>query len=175
MAAATRVVVEHGLNASTASIANEAGVSNGSLFTYFETKTELFNALYIELKKDMAVAALAEFSETDDLREQFFKVWRNWASWVQKYPEKRRAIALLGVSDDITETTRQIGHKTMAPLALLVEKSRAKGVLRDAPQGLVLAIMNSVADATMDYMSSDRENADQHCRMGLEAVWKMIE
>ena len=31
-----------GLGAPTATIAKEAGVSNGSLFTYFETKADLF-------------------------------------------------------------------------------------------------------------------------------------
>src|ERR1700722_13174654 len=46
MAAATRVIVAQGLSAPTAVVAREAGVSNGSLFTYFDTKAELFNQLY---------------------------------------------------------------------------------------------------------------------------------
>ena len=50
MEAATRFIVTHGLSAPTAGIAKEAGVANGSLFTYFETKTDLFNQLYLELK-----------------------------------------------------------------------------------------------------------------------------
>jgi AcrR family transcriptional regulator len=29
-------------------IAKEAGVANGSLFTYFETKADLFNQLYLQ-------------------------------------------------------------------------------------------------------------------------------
>jgi AcrR family transcriptional regulator len=48
--AATRVLATEGLSATTASIAREAGVANGSLFMYFETKTELFNQLYVRLK-----------------------------------------------------------------------------------------------------------------------------
>src|SRR5580704_18142861 len=48
--AATRIIVTQGLSAPTAGIAKEAGVANGSLFTYFETKTDLFNQLYLELK-----------------------------------------------------------------------------------------------------------------------------
>ena len=55
MAAATRVIAAQGLSAPTAVIAREAGVSNGSLFTYFETKADLFNQLYLELKAGMAV------------------------------------------------------------------------------------------------------------------------
>ena len=46
-----------GLSAPTAGIAKEAGVANGSLFTYFETKTDLFNQLYLELKIEMASTA----------------------------------------------------------------------------------------------------------------------
>jgi AcrR family transcriptional regulator len=38
MSAAIRVIASEGLGAPTATIAKEAGVSNGSLFTYFETK-----------------------------------------------------------------------------------------------------------------------------------------
>ena len=55
MAAATRVIAAEGLGAATAAIAQEAGVSNGSLFTYFETKADLLNHLYLELKAEMAV------------------------------------------------------------------------------------------------------------------------
>ena len=58
MAAATRIIVTQGLSAPTATIAKEAGVANGSLFTYFETKADLFNQLYLELKAEMASAAL---------------------------------------------------------------------------------------------------------------------
>ena len=58
MAAATRVIAAEGLGAATAAIAQEAGVSNGSLFTYFETKADLLNHLYLELKTEMAAAAL---------------------------------------------------------------------------------------------------------------------
>ena len=39
MAAAIRVISGQGLSAPTVTIAKEAGVSNGSLFTYFETKS----------------------------------------------------------------------------------------------------------------------------------------
>ena len=75
MAAATRVIVKQGLGAPTALIAREAGVANGSLFTYFETKAELFNQLYLELKTQMASAALEGLPADAELRAQFACVW----------------------------------------------------------------------------------------------------
>ena len=57
MDAAARVIAVQGLGAATATIAREAGVSNGSLFTYFDTKADLLNQLYLELKTEMGAAA----------------------------------------------------------------------------------------------------------------------
>src|ERR1700679_3730761 len=66
MRAATRVIVTQGLGAQTAVIAREAGVASGSLFTYFETKKVLFNELYLELKEEMASAALKNLPRSVD-------------------------------------------------------------------------------------------------------------
>jgi AcrR family transcriptional regulator len=172
--AATRVIVKQGLSAPTAGIAEEAGVANGSLFTYFKTKADLFNQLYLELKREMASAAVKSLPEGAELREQVFHMWRNWMHWAVSFPEKRRALAQLGVSDEITPATRTAGHKTMARIAELLERSRANGPMRSASMGFVLGIMNSVAEATMDFMTQDPTNAKKHCKVGFEALWRMV-
>src|SRR5271156_5325377 len=115
--AATRIIVTQGLSAPTMGIAKEAGVANGSLFTYFETKSDLFNALYLELKVEMASAAMQGLRESDELREQVFQVWQNWMNWALSFPEKRRALAQLDVSDEITPSTRTAAGKAMAGAA----------------------------------------------------------
>lgn len=172
--AATQVIVSQGLSAPTAGIAKEAGIANGSLFTYFETKTDLFNCLYLELKAEMASAALAGLPEDGELREQFFHLWRNWMDWAVAHPEKRRALAQLGVSDEITPESRVNGHKTMARIAELMEQSRANGPMRNVPIGFVGALMNSAAEATMDYMLQDPKNGKKHCKAGFDALWRMV-
>ena len=41
-------------------------------------------------------------------REQLWSLWQHWMNWAVSYPEKRRALAQLGVSDEITpETARR--------------------------------------------------------------------
>jgi AcrR family transcriptional regulator len=174
MAAAARVIVRHGLSAPTATIAQEAGVSNGSLFTYFETKAELFNQLYLELKTALASAALEGLPAKAELRKQVFHIWSNWMDWAVSNPEKRSALARLGVSREICPATRAAGHKTMAGIGELLERSRAQGPLRDAPTGFVVALMNSLAEATMDFMVHDPINGKKHCKVGFDALWRVI-
>ena len=174
MAAATRVIVSHGLNAPTALIAKEAGISNGSLFTYFETKADLFNQLYFELKASTAAAALDGLPSGARLREQLFHVWANWMKWSVAHPEKRRALTQLHVSDDITPATRAAASKTMAGGAELLERCRANGPLRDVPLGFVVAIMNSLVEATMNFMIQNPASAKKHCQAGFDALWRAI-
>lgn len=174
LAAATRAIDARGLGAPTAGIAREAGVANGSLFTYFETKAELFNQLYLELKAETASASMKDLPEPARAREQLFHVWENWMRWTLAFPEKRRALAQLDVSDEITQATRTTAHETMAGIAELLERSRANGPLGEAPMGFVVAIMNSVAEATMDFMARDPARSKQHCRAGFDALWRVI-
>jgi hypothetical protein len=62
----------------------------------------------------------------------------------------------------------------MTELAELADQSRANGAMRNAPLGFVLSILNSVAEATMDYMTQDAANAKKHCKEGFDAVWRMM-
>src|SRR5271168_373475 len=114
ISAAIRVIAAQGLSAPTATIAKEAGVSNGSLFTYFETKADLLNQLYVELKAEMGAAALDGLPTGSDIRKQALHMWSHWLGWATSYPEKRRTLAHLGVSNDITAESRQTAHQTMA-------------------------------------------------------------
>ncbi len=50
-----------GAGAPTAKIAKEAGVAEGTLFTYFANKDELFNRLYLQLKADLAETMLTGY------------------------------------------------------------------------------------------------------------------
>jgi len=172
--AAVQVIVLQGLSAPTAGIAKEAGVANGSLFTYFETKTELLNQLYLEIKGEMAAAILKNHPASDEPREEFFHVWRNWMNWAVSHWEKRKVFMQLSVSDEISTETRMAGHRMMAPVAELLERARANGPMQKAPKAFVAVLMNSIAEATMDFMVQDPANAKKHSKEGFDAMWRML-
>jgi AcrR family transcriptional regulator len=174
MSAAIRQIASQGLGAATATIAKEAGVSNGSLFTYFETKADLLNQLYVELKTEMAAAALDGLPTEADIREQTLHMWSHWLSWATSCPEKRRALAHLSVLDDITSESRQTASHGLVGIAKLLERSRENGPMRDVPLGFVVALMSALAESTMDFMIRDPANADKHCRAAFDAAWRMV-
>ncbi len=174
MAAAVRVIAAQGLSAPTATIAKKSGISNGSLFTYFETKVDLLNQLYVELKAEMAAVALEGLPTENNVRSQMLHVWRHWLHWAVSRPEKRRALAHLCVSEDITPETQKVAEQAMVGLAALIERSLENGPLRNAPPGFVCALMTAMADTTMDFMIRDPADAERHCMTGFEAVWRVL-
>ena len=174
MSAATRVIASQGLGAATATIAKEAGVSNGSLFTYFETKADLLNQLYVKLKAEMGEAAVKGLPAESNLRDQVLHMWSHWMRWATACPEKRRTLAHLGILDDITPESHQAAGHALAGIRTLLERSRENGPMRDAPLAFVVALMSALADATIDFMIRDPASADKHCVAGFDAMWRML-
>lgn len=88
--AATILVAEKGTEAATAQIAKHAAVPHGSVFTYFSTKNELLNCLYLEIKRDLTQSILDEIKFGDDTRNQVCQLWTAWTRWGAKNTDKRR-------------------------------------------------------------------------------------
>jgi AcrR family transcriptional regulator len=174
LSAATRVIASQGLGAATATIAKEAGVSNGSLFLYFATKAILINELYVDLKTEMGAAAIAGLPAESGPREQVLHMWTQWLRWATTNPEKRRALAQLEVADDITTESHQTVSQALNGIAELLERSRADGPMQDAPLGFVLTLTSAIADATIDSMIRDPAAAEAHSQMAFDAIWRVL-
>jgi AcrR family transcriptional regulator len=174
LSAATRVIASQGLGAATATIAKEAGVSNGSLFVYFGTKAALLNELYVALKTEMTAAAIAGLPAEGEPREQVFHMWTQWLSWATTNPEKRRALAQLDVADDITADSHRTVRSAFRGIADLLDRSRADGPMRDAPLGFTLSLTSAIADATIDAMIREPAEAEARSRVAFEAMWRVL-
>jgi AcrR family transcriptional regulator len=174
LSAATHVIAAQGLGASTAAIAKKAGVSNGSLFIYFDTKAKLVNELYVALKTEMGAAAVDGLPVERDAREQVLHMWNQWLRWATTFPEKRRTLAQLDVSDDITAESHQIVSSAFSGIANLLERSRVHGPMREAPLGFVLTLISAIADTTVDEMIREPERATATGQIAFDAVWRML-
>lgn len=174
LSAAASVIAAEGLGAATAAIAKRAGVSNGSLFLYFDTKTALLNELYVVLKTEMGEAAAAGLPATGEPRERLRHLWTQWLRWATNNPEKRRALAQLEVADEITPESHQIVREVQGGMAELLEKCREGGPMHDVPLSFVLSLTGAIADTTMDVMIREPQEADPRSEVAFEAVWRVI-
>lgn len=179
MTAAIRVIAEQGIGASTATIGKAAGVSNGALFTYFETKAALLNQLYLELKARMATMTTvdvpgANVPVENGAREQLRHVWYAMLGWARERPLERLALAQISVSKDVTGETRALAAKPFAEVEALLDRCRAKGAMRDASSAFLATMVLAMVDATIDSIAAEPEAADRHAKIGFDALWRAI-
>lgn len=175
MAAAAELIAELGLGASTAEIARRAGVPHGSIFTYFDTKADLLNAVYLDLKSELTQVVLADMPATGDMGARLRHLWTTWTHWGAANPTRRRALAQLSVSDQITEASRLSAYEEAAECVQLIREASARGALKDAPVPYVGALVEAMTTTTIDFMIREPARADDICTSGFEAVWRALQ
>jgi len=171
---AIRLIAREGLGAATAAIAKEAGVPNGSLFTYFPTKADLLNALYLEVKRELISSVEDGLSDAGGEREQLLHLWTRWTRWEAANPEKRQVLAQLAVSDEVLGSTREAVLAAAHRPVSLVHQIARHGVLGDQDPALAGAMVEALARTTTDFMSRDPEHAEQICLAAFEFLWKAL-
>lgn len=174
LAAATDAVAALGVSASTAKIAKDAGIAEGTLFVYFATKDELLNELYLTLKADMKAAIAAGYPMTTSVKERCEHLWNRSIEWGAKNPTKRRAIRQLSVSDRVTEASRKTGAAVFHDIQAMLDEGFQSGVLRPQPKGMLSATIDVLTDMTLEFIHRDPANLESYRRSGFETYWGAI-
>ena len=171
--AAGQLFADEGLNAPTVRIAKAAGVAEGSIFTYFASKDELINELYLELKGELRAAVVLP-PDTTDLRECLWKAWHGYVSWGVAHPREHRLLTVLALSGRITEAAQAQALDAFGDVADVLRQAMALGALRQQSPGFVGALMSGMADTTVDFIRHCATDGDLTCRDGFSAFWNAI-
>src|SRR5260221_3032870 len=130
--AATRLFAERGLTAApTSQISNQAGVAEGTLFTYFETKDDLINSLYREIKLELADAMMSDFPRKKNVRTKLRHVWDRYVNWGIANPKQRKVLAQLHVSEGVTKESRDAGSAPFVEFQAMIRDAIEQHVFRN--------------------------------------------
>jgi AcrR family transcriptional regulator len=174
--AATRVFAERGLTAApTSEISKEAGVAEGTLFTYFKTKDDLMNALYREIKLEVADAMMSGFPRRKSVRTRLQHVWDGYVNWGVSNREKRRVLAQLQVSGMLSKESIEAGSAPFGEMQNTIRDAIERHILRaDVPIELISKMLAAVAEATMDLIVLKPAMANKYRNGGFEIYWAGI-
>lgn len=172
--AAAGLVAAMGTGAPTAKIAKEAGIAEGTLFTYFASKDELLNQLYLEIKTDLGGAMLDAYPSDGSVEARIRHVWDRLIDWGAAHPMKRRAMRQLRVSDRITEETRRRGAVAFREISAMLEQSLADNSLKDQAPVFIGAILEALTETTLEFIARNPKDHDRYKRAGFEAFWNGI-
>src|ERR1700704_2961193 len=171
LSAATQVFAERGLSAPTAAITSAAGVAEGSLFTYFKTKDELINALYREIKLELADAMMSGFPRKKSVRHRVKHVWNGYVNWGVTNPSQQRVLKQIQVWGGLTEESKKAGLAPFTEVERMADDAVAQRIYKDIPQPFIVAALGALAEMTMEFMRQEPERANMYRIAGFEILW----
>lgn len=169
--AATVAIAQQGIVASTALIARNAGVAEGTLFRYFATKDDLLNALYLHLKSSLCETMLAGIGNAVTPKDFTRCVWNSYISWGVQNPVGHKAIRRMAVSEKITAETKQQVSDMFPELHKLCERSVRGVFLSESYRAFGDALFLSLAETTIEFASHEPKRAGDLTALGFEAMW----
>jgi AcrR family transcriptional regulator len=172
--AATTVFAERGLGAATAAISRAAGVAEGTLFTYFKTKDELVNALYREIKLELADAMMSDFPRRASVRERFQHVWDRYVQWGIANPLQHKALQQIMVWGGLTQESRSAGIAPFLEIEKMAQAAVAEHVVLDRPLDFIAATVSALAETTIQFMRRSPGEAEMYRLGGFEMLWAAI-
>jgi AcrR family transcriptional regulator len=171
LSAATQVFAERGLGAPTSAISQAAGVAEGTLFTYFPTKDELINALYREIKLELADAMMSNFPRRAGIRNRFQHVWDRYVIWGVNNPTQQKVLQQMMVWGGLSQESRLAGITPFLEIEKTAEAAVAQRLFLDRPLEFIRATMSALADTTMEFMRHYPDQAEQYRQDGFEMLW----
>ncbi|MCG8893298.1 TetR/AcrR family transcriptional regulator [Tenacibaculum finnmarkense] len=129
--ATIELVNNNGFHATPMSkIAKMAKVSPATIYLYFESKQDLVNQTYIEVKSKYTDYAFATYSDKVSMEDGFEIIWKRIAEFKLKECENAMFLAQCDNTPVIDEESRQEGIKHLQPLLDLWNRGKKEGIIK---------------------------------------------
>jgi AcrR family transcriptional regulator len=171
LSAAAAVFAERGLSAPTSAISKAAGIAEGTLFTYFPTKDDLLNALYRQLKLELADVLMSGFARKKDVRAKLRHIWDAFVKFGVANPGRRKVLAQLQVSGKLAQETEAVGAAPFVEVEAMAREAIAQGTIRDFPLEFIIAMMEALTQAAIELMAANPSKAAKYRIFGFEELW----
>jgi AcrR family transcriptional regulator len=171
--AAVCEIAQVGLGASTARIAKGAGLAEGTIFTYFSSKDDLLNELYIELKTEVYRRIQAGFPHGSGLRERVRHVWTEYLHWAMEKPAERKVSVLLNLSTVVLAATRERISAERGAVAQTMGELDERGAFKDLPPGFASSAMAAMQEAVMEMAAKKPRQKAVLIERAFDGFWRM--
>ena len=139
------------------------------MFTYFKTKDDLVNALYREIKLDLADAMMSGFPRRTSVRHRLQHVWNGYVDWGVANPLQQTVLKQIQVWSGLTEESKAAGAAPFIEVQRIADET-ASGL----PQSFIGSALSALAETAMEFMRQDPERAETYRTSGFEMLWAGI-
>jgi AcrR family transcriptional regulator len=125
------LVNNHGFhNTPMSKIAKLAGVAPATIYLYFESKQDLVNKLYLEVKEDFSKFAFEGYGDDLSVEKGFELIWFNIANYKLSQIKEANFLTQCDNSPMVEEESRIEGLKHLQPLLNLWARGKSAGIIK---------------------------------------------
>jgi AcrR family transcriptional regulator len=171
---AAALVAGQGTGAATAKIAAGAGVAEGTLFTYFASKDELLNELFLDIEADLAKAMLDGYPTDAEPRMRAKHLWDRYLDWGAANPSRRKALRQLKVSDRISEESKKRGEALFCDTKARLKEDLAAHVDPEQVPFYIGVVLDALFESTLEAIAASPGDHERFKKSGFDVFWKGI-
>ncbi|ENN84117.1 transcriptional regulator, TetR family [Rhizobium freirei PRF 81] len=174
LASAAELVAMLGTGASTAKIAQAANVAEGTLFTYFATKDDLLNQLFVEIETDLAEVMTAPYPDEGGPRQRIQDIWNRLIDWGLANPIWRKAMRQLKVSDRISIESQRRCEAMFRDAREMVDRYLSGHIDPERASFYIETVLFGLADIAIEAIEASPANHKHFSEAGFDLFWKGI-
>ena len=176
--AAIKLLSVQGTSVPTAKIAQQAAVSNGTLFNYYPTKKALLDGVYLSIKKEVSAHVINQVArETKHIEDLVLYLWQQYISWAMANTLKQQVASLLRGSFAISDEARASADEIFSFINIKLEEAQNKQIIRDMPTEFLCEIAVAQILATIQHARINnltQQQLSQLIQQSFEVYWKGI-
>lgn len=173
--AAIELFNEKGFQAtSTTSITKHAGVGTGTLFTYYKSKDELVNALYVEVKNELIQHMKTSPDSSGSFEDNLFEIWNKTILWSLKHSKKFLFLNEFQNSPVITKITKEQVSANHNFFTEMISAAQQSNLIRTESIDLLSALMGAQFTATTHYLLANPQEPSLCIKAAYEVLWNGI-
>ena len=169
--AAKQLIADRGVaETPTSAISKAAGIAEGSLFTYFSSKDELLNELYLEMRRDFD-RSLANYPQSSDPKTRLRYVWDTFVNLGVAEPSRLTVMRQIRATGKLVKENETPGKMVIETLNATREAIQG-GTFRDASVEFLVLLLRAHAEATIEFIVAHPEHEAYSKELGFNLIWR---
>ncbi|MNJ99437.1 Fatty acid metabolism regulator protein [compost metagenome] len=178
LAAALKLFAEYGFHGTpTSKIAKFAGVANGTLFHYYNTKEDLIVSLYIDIKMRMAEHIEAKAINRSNAKELFKEQFTEVLLWSLENKDEFYFIQQFHTSPFAALLSPEEIKKQLSKSCHQIEEAIKEKAIKDRDVNFILTLFTSHTFGLNQYFTKTKLTKKQQLETindSFEMLWTMI-
>ena len=170
------LITELGFHATPMSlIIKKSEVAAGTIYHYFESKEQLIDTLYNEIKAEMGKAIIQDISEYQNYKDKFTAILKNLFYFFIQNPKKFEFIENYSNSPLVYKEIKAINRRHYQEAIDFIESGISIGILRKMPVLLILnLIFGNISTLVKMILHEEINYSEELLEITIQCSWDSI-